>query len=116
MWQRGNTSSSHVMNTPSTSTNTALANDDDLVPSDDEDIVTVCLSESLKNMNLNPSHTRFFGKSSGIMFIQKAMDLKKEYTGGEDSRSDSLFNTWVSGRTLPGKISLWMLTVWLPGY
>ncbi|KIJ21009.1 hypothetical protein PAXINDRAFT_165809 [Paxillus involutus ATCC 200175] len=98
---RGNTSSSHVMNTPSTSTNTALANDDDLVPSDDEDIFTVCLSESLKNMNLNPSHTRFFGKSSGIMFIQKTMDLKKEYTRREDSRSDSLFNTGSQGELFP---------------
>ncbi|KIJ14786.1 hypothetical protein PAXINDRAFT_78504 [Paxillus involutus ATCC 200175] len=99
--ERGSTSSSHVMNTPSTSTNAALANDDDLVPSDDEDIVTVCLSESLKNMNLNPSHTRFFGKSSGIMFIQRTMDLKKEYTRGEDSRSDSLFNTGSRGELFP---------------
>ncbi|KAF8839740.1 hypothetical protein BDN67DRAFT_904930 [Paxillus ammoniavirescens] len=101
MWQRGNTSSSHVMNTASTSTNTALASDDDLVPSDDEDIVTVCPSEGLKNIYLNPSHTRFFGKSSGIMFIQKTMDLKKQYTGGENSRSDSLFNTGSQGKLFP---------------
>ncbi|KAF8834771.1 hypothetical protein BDN67DRAFT_914233 [Paxillus ammoniavirescens] len=101
MWQRGNASSSHATNTLSTSTNTALANDDDLVPSDDEDIVTVSLSENLKNMNLNPSHTRFFGKSSGIMLIQKAIDLKKEYTGGEESRSDSFFKTGSHGERFP---------------
>ncbi|KAF8838282.1 hypothetical protein BDN67DRAFT_997756 [Paxillus ammoniavirescens] len=101
MWKRGNASSLHVMNTPSTPPNAVLENDDDLVPSDDEDIVTVRLSESLKNMNLNPSYTRFFGKSSGIMLIQKAMDFKKEYTGGEDSRSDSLFNTGSQGERFP---------------
>ncbi|KIK82329.1 hypothetical protein PAXRUDRAFT_153943 [Paxillus rubicundulus Ve08.2h10] len=100
-WQRGSTSSSHIMNTQSTSPNSALANGDDLVPSDDEDIVTVSLSENLKNMNLNPSHTRFFGKSSGIMLIQKAIDLKKEYTGGEESRSDSFFKTRSHGERFP---------------
>ncbi|KIJ08246.1 hypothetical protein PAXINDRAFT_31743, partial [Paxillus involutus ATCC 200175] len=99
--ERGNASSLHVMSTPSTSTNAALDNDDDLVPNDGEDIVTVRLSENLKNMNLNPSRTRFFGKSSGIMLIQKAMDLKKEYTGGEDSRLDSLFDPGSQGERFP---------------
>ncbi|KAF8838280.1 hypothetical protein BDN67DRAFT_102022 [Paxillus ammoniavirescens] len=98
--QRGN-SPSHGINTPSTSTNAALASDDDVVPSDDEDIATARLSESLKNINLNPSHTRFFGKSSSIMLIQKAIDLKKEYTGGEDSRSDSFSNPCYQSEWFP---------------
>ncbi|KAF9236278.1 fungal-specific transcription factor domain-containing protein [Melanogaster broomeanus] len=95
MWQRANpgfSTSVHVMNAPSASTSAALSSGEDLVPSDDEDIVTTCLSESLSNMKLNPSHTRFFGKSSGVMLIQRAIDLKKEFTGDEDARREDLFN------------------------
>ncbi|KAF9220414.1 hypothetical protein BS17DRAFT_344209 [Gyrodon lividus] len=101
MWHRNNTGSSHVMNTPATSANAGLSIGDDLVPSDDEDIVTVCLSDSLKNINLNPSHTRFFGKSSGIMLIQKAIDLKKEYTGDNETRPEDLWKRNHPSERLP---------------
>lgn len=63
---------------------------EDLVPSDDEDIVTLHLSEQFKTMNLARRGTRFFGKSSGVMLIQKAIDLKKEVTGSEESRDHFL--------------------------
>lgn len=64
---------------------------EELAPSDDEDIVTLHLSENLKSLSLRPHmNKRFFGKSSGVMLIQKAIDLKKEVTGSEESR-DSFF-------------------------
>lgn len=34
-------------------------------------------------MKLTGWQARFFGKSSGVMLIRKAIDLKKEATGGE---------------------------------
>ncbi|PCH39377.1 hypothetical protein WOLCODRAFT_29517 [Wolfiporia cocos MD-104 SS10] len=54
---------------------------DDLEPSDDEVMAHHRLVQNLKRMKLNPSSMRFFGKSSSIMFIQTAMDLKREYSG-----------------------------------
>ena len=44
----------------------------------------------LKGLRLDPVHQRFFGKSSGIMLIRAAIDLKKEYTGKEDRPKDSI--------------------------
>lgn len=87
-WQKGNANASasgHTMNTTTSpyGTNTPI---EDLIPSDDEDIITLRLSESLKSMSLAPRrHARFFGKSSGVMLIQKAIDLKKEVTGFEET-------------------------------
>ncbi|KAH7926384.1 hypothetical protein BV22DRAFT_1063146 [Leucogyrophana mollusca] len=85
------TSTTHVMNAPSTSAFPASTTPtEDVVPSDDEEMITVRLTESLQNMNLSPMQMRFFGKSSGIMLIQKAIDLKKEYTGDEDIRRQDI--------------------------
>ena len=87
-WLKGNaTTSSHSIAAPSppySNTNTPL---EDLAPSDDEEIGTLRLSENFKEMNLNPNPhrgTHFFGKSSGVMLIQKAIVLKKEATGSDD--------------------------------
>lgn len=73
------------MNATSPAYSSANAPLEDLAPSDDEDI-TLRLSESLKTIDLNGWSTRFFGKSSGVMLVQKAMDLKKEITGSEELR------------------------------
>lgn len=79
------------MNTTSSTYGSANTPIEDLIPSDDEDIITLRLSESLKSMNLGPRrHNRFFGKSSGVMLIQKAIDLKKEVTGFEETRDHFL--------------------------
>lgn len=56
---------------------------DDLLPNDD-DFGHVALVNKIKQLEINPAHCRFFGKSSGVMLIQTAIDLKNEYTG-EDS-------------------------------
>ena len=41
---------------------------------------TSVLSDNLKRLALSPSEYRFFGKSSGAVLIQAAMELKQEYT------------------------------------
>jgi hypothetical protein len=84
-WQKGslNGSGTHVMAPYAT---TPL---EDLISSDDDDMVSLRLADHMQNMSLNPMSTRFIGKSSGIMMIQKAIDLKKEYTG-DDDRHDNI--------------------------
>lgn len=73
------------MNTASSTYGRASSPTEDLLPTDDEDIITLHLSESLKSMSLAPRrHNRFFGKSSGVMLIRKAIDLKKEFTGSDE--------------------------------
>lgn len=61
---------------------------EDLVTSDDDEIVSVRLADHMQNMSINPNLSRFFGKSSGVNLVQKAIDLKKEYTGDEDIQPD----------------------------
>ncbi|KAH0832830.1 hypothetical protein J3R83DRAFT_11755 [Lanmaoa asiatica] len=89
-WQKGSTSASasgHTMNATSSAYGSANTPIEDLVPSDDENTVTLRLSESLQTMSLIPRrNNRFFGKSSGVMLIQKAIDLKNEVTGSEEVR------------------------------
>ncbi|KZT23297.1 hypothetical protein NEOLEDRAFT_1180171 [Neolentinus lepideus HHB14362 ss-1] len=58
---------------------------EELDPSDDEYLHTT-LTENLRKLTVDPNHHRFFGKSSGIMFIQTAIDLKNEYAGDEKPR------------------------------
>ncbi|KIM46822.1 hypothetical protein M413DRAFT_440397 [Hebeloma cylindrosporum] len=41
----------------------------------------------LKRMALTPNESRFIGKSSDIMLVWKAMELKKEYTGNGESEN-----------------------------
>ncbi|KIM46821.1 hypothetical protein M413DRAFT_440395 [Hebeloma cylindrosporum] len=52
----------------------------------DEDDSTSALVD-LKRMALTPSESRFVGKSSDIMLVWKAMELRKEYTGNGESRN-----------------------------
>ncbi|KIP05402.1 hypothetical protein PHLGIDRAFT_60579, partial [Phlebiopsis gigantea 11061_1 CR5-6] len=54
--------------------------DDDLDPSDDEQINKVnTLEKRMKEVSIDPLHPRFFGKSSSVMFLQTAMALKQTY-------------------------------------
>lgn len=56
---------------------------DDLDPSDDEIVAQRNIVQSLRKMSMNPSSMRYHGKSSSLLFIQTAMDLKQEYAGIE---------------------------------
>jgi hypothetical protein len=48
--------------------------------SDDEDDINNILADSLKRMQLEPPEYRFLGKSSGLMLIRTALDLKNSHT------------------------------------
>ncbi|PPQ77624.1 hypothetical protein CVT25_011235 [Psilocybe cyanescens] len=51
----------------------------------DDDDAGLLLVDNFKRMNIAPTEYRFFGKSSGAMLISKAIELKKEYTGEEQT-------------------------------
>lgn len=51
----------------------------------EEDGAHLLLADNLKRLTIDPCEYRFFGKSSGAMLIQTAMELKHEYTAKDDS-------------------------------
>ena len=53
--------------------------EDDLHSSDDE-FATISVTDELRRLSIDRGNTRFFGKSSGVVLIQTAMDMKKEFT------------------------------------
>ncbi|KAI5115861.1 hypothetical protein M0805_001580 [Coniferiporia weirii] len=53
---------------------------DDLAPSDD-DLTHGTLTEGLKRLAMDPLDRHFHGKSSGVMLVQAAMNLKQEFSG-----------------------------------
>ena len=94
-WRKGNTSAStsaHALNPTSSTYSSANSPLGDLVPSEDEDVVTLKLSESLKTMDLNGWRSRFIGKSSGVTLVKKAIDLKKEVTGSGEHQARIQFH------------------------
>jgi hypothetical protein len=52
--------------------------EEDLHSSDDE-FATISLTDELRRLSIDRGNTRFFGKSSGVVLIQTAMDMKKEF-------------------------------------
>ena len=52
---------------------------DDLDPSDDEVSYRKSLSKGFEDLHLNPHNEHFLGKSSSLMFLHTALDMKKEY-------------------------------------
>ncbi|KAI0749212.1 fungal-specific transcription factor domain-containing protein [Daedaleopsis nitida] len=68
---------------PALPTPASQADSDDLDPSDDEIVAQRNIVQSLRKMSMNPSSMRYHGKSSSLLFIQTAMDLKQEYAGVE---------------------------------
>ncbi|KAF9009374.1 fungal-specific transcription factor domain-containing protein [Cyathus striatus] len=56
---------------------TVLVSQDD--PFRDDDFEHVVLSERMKLLSIGAEEPRFFGKSSGAMFVQTAMEFKNEY-------------------------------------
>lgn len=66
--------------TPTGSVVPAPVDPDELVPSDDE-LGHTTLTEGLKRLAVEPLDRRFHGKSSGVMLVQAAMNLKKVVLG-----------------------------------
>ncbi|KAK2459718.1 hypothetical protein APHAL10511_008252 [Amanita phalloides] len=52
-------------------------------PEDDD--MKLILADNLRRLSIDPQEYRFFGKSSGAMLIQTAMELKDEYTSQENN-------------------------------
>ncbi len=52
---------------------------DDFESSDDEYSARKTLEASFKTVSMDPGGPHFFGKSSSVMFLQKAMDIRQEY-------------------------------------
>ena len=50
-------------------------------PNDDDP--SLLLADNLKQLAITPNDLRFFGKSSGRMLVQTAMELRNDYAGGE---------------------------------
>ncbi|PIL26804.1 hypothetical protein GSI_11140 [Ganoderma sinense ZZ0214-1] len=68
---------------PASASAAAQVESEDLDPSDDEIVAQRNIVQSLRKMSMNPSSMRYHGKSSSLLFIQTAMDLKQEYAGLE---------------------------------
>ena len=68
--------------TPTSGTVPASVDPDELVPSDDE-LGHTTLTEGLKRLAVEPLDRRFHGKSSGVMLVQAAMNLKKVVMGAD---------------------------------
>ncbi|KAL4064599.1 fungal-specific transcription factor domain-containing protein [Scleroderma citrinum] len=72
---------SQLSNTPSTLPGVSHSMEDFVA--DDDDSIASTLGENLFSLTLQPGVSRYFGKSSGPMLVQKAIHLKKEYSGDE---------------------------------
>ncbi|KAJ7587342.1 fungal-specific transcription factor domain-containing protein [Mycena floridula] len=63
-------------------------------PMDNEDIAALTLADTLQRMSLDHEY-RFFGKSSGAMLVQTALDIKKEYGGDWSNSSARRADFWL---------------------
>ena len=59
--------------------------DDDEDASDDEMIVKHNLELSIRHLSLDHSRPHFLGKSSGLFFLQAALDMKEAFIGPDTS-------------------------------
>lgn len=64
---------------------TVLRNIDTELPTNfaDDDNAHLILADNLKSLSIDAVDYRFFGKSSGAMLIQTAIELKNEFTGSD---------------------------------
>jgi hypothetical protein len=63
---------------------------DPLVALDEDDIKHLKLADHMMSLHIDPTENRFFGKSSGVMLIQTAIDLKHEYIGQPDRSKEGI--------------------------
>lgn len=57
----------------------------ELDPSDDEVSTRKTLAQSFEDLEIYPTQEHFLGKSSSMMFLQAALDIKREYVVGSPS-------------------------------
>lgn len=77
--------------------------EEDLHSSDDE-FATISITDELRRLSIDRGNTRFFGKSSGVVLIQTAMDMKKEFhSPGADPLNHSEGGTHQKLSNLPSR-------------
>ncbi|KIL64052.1 hypothetical protein M378DRAFT_163769 [Amanita muscaria Koide BX008] len=70
----------------------ALRRAGEVAPKDepDDERIHLKLDEKFERLHIDPNEYRFFGKSSGVMLIQTAVELKNEYTGQDESQKPTI--------------------------
>ena len=53
----------------------------------DDEFATISVTDELRRLSIDRGNTRFFGKSSGVVLIQTAMDMKKEFNNPAGANS-----------------------------
>ncbi|KAM5539214.1 hypothetical protein V8D89_007087 [Ganoderma adspersum] len=102
---------SGIASPPSLPASGSQVDSEDLDPSDDEIVAQRNIVQSLRKMSMNPSSMRYHGKSSSLLFIQTAMDLKQEYAGLELPQTVDLQETHCM--LLKRRHQYWSLHPWL---
>ena len=70
---------------------------DELETSDDEMMAHHTLIQSFSQMRMDPTASWYFGKSSNLIFLRNAVDLKREYSGnGKEERPNTTYvHPWL---------------------
>jgi hypothetical protein len=78
--------------------------EEDLHSSDDE-FATISVTDELRRLSIDRGNTRFFGKSSGVVLIQTAMDMKKEFNNppGANPLNQAEGSTQQKSNDLPAR-------------
>ena len=76
--QLGTMGSEQPQSTAASAESNTPNGEEDLHSSDDE-FATISITDELRRLSIDRGNTRFFGKSSGVVLIQTAMDMKKEF-------------------------------------
>jgi hypothetical protein len=63
------------------------------IHSSDDEYATISVTDELKRLSVERGNTRFFGKSSGVVLIQTAMDMKKEFTATSNAATNAESST-----------------------
>ena len=73
--------------------------------SSDDEFATISVTDELRRLSIDRGNTRFFGKSSGVVLIQTAMDMKKEFNNpaGASSSEQAEGSTQRSPNQLPAR-------------
>lgn len=109
----GNSSTATSQHTPlaTSSFDEAPSPADDGLHSSDDEYATISVTDELRQLSVERGNTRFFGKSSGVVLIQTAMDMKKEFTA--TNRGDDNPDSPVPGLLNARRPEFWHFEPWI---
>lgn len=95
-------------------TESTPATEEDLHSSDDE-FATISITDELRRLSIDRGNTRFFGKSSGVVLIQTAMDMKKEFNAppGANSSNQGEGNVYQNVNLPSRRPEFWHFEPWV---